>query len=71
MANILHLTLRGVSPDDVDAPLTEEELGKLEAFIAKVRTGEFKVTDDPAQRDEWLREGATGVMCWRESGEGE
>jgi hypothetical protein len=52
-----------------DAPLSETELARVEKAIAFVRDGEFKVTDDPVERDRWL-EGQTGVMFYRKDSGG-
>ena len=50
MSNVLVLEVYGDEvPGDVNAPLSEAELGRIEKFVADFRAGRYGVTNDPAE----------------------
>lgn len=62
MSNALIIEIRGAGiADDVNAPLSEDELARVEKFIDDYRAGDFGTTSDPAERD---REAAGKSTVW-------
>lgn len=65
MANALIFEVRGSNiPEDLNAPLSEEEIAQVERFIEKVRSGDYNVTSDPEERDKFS-EGKNVVWSYR------